>query len=90
MRTDLRILAGSLPTESRPQPDPRPGRRHPGWGDARLVAGLVAIEAVAVLPAAAVALAAAGRLVAVGRQEYFLPSSLDVPFALRVISGAQR
>jgi hypothetical protein len=66
----------------------RPAGR-PGWGDARLVAGLVAIEAVAVLPAAVVSLAAAGRLVAVGRQEYFLPSSLDVPFALRVVAGAK-
>jgi hypothetical protein len=61
----------------------------PGWGDARLIAGLVVLEAIAVLPAAAVSVAAAGRLVAVGREEYFLPSSLTVPFTLRVVAGAR-
>jgi hypothetical protein len=61
----------------------------PAWGDSKLIAGLVAIEAIVVLPAAAVSVAAAGRLVAVGRQEYFLPSSLDMPFALRVVAGAR-
>lgn len=61
----------------------------PGWGNARLIAGLVVLEAIALVPAVLVSIAAAARLVAVGRDEYFLPSSLDVPFAIRVIAGAR-
>jgi len=75
-------------TEPAPASPPGPVAR-PGWGDARLIAALVVLEAIAVLPAAAVSVVAAGRLVTVGRAEYFLPSSLDVPFALRVVAGAR-
>jgi hypothetical protein len=83
--------AGGEPAGAEPPPAGSasgPAAR-PAWGDARLIAGLVAIEALVVLPAAAVSVAAAGRLVAVGRQEYFLPSSLDMPFALRVVAGTR-
>jgi hypothetical protein len=59
------------------------------WGPVRLVAALVAIEAALVVPAALVAASSAGRLAAIGRQEYFVPTSLEVPFVLRVIGGAR-
>jgi hypothetical protein len=55
----------------------------------RLVAALVAIEALVAVPAAVVTAVTAGHLVVIGRQEYFVPSSLGVPFAVRVIAAAR-
>jgi hypothetical protein len=59
------------------------------WESARVVAALVAIEALVLVPAVLTAALTAGRLVEIGRQEYFLPSSLEIPFALRVIGAAR-
>jgi hypothetical protein len=58
-------------------------------GRARLIASLTAIEVVALLPAVAAAWFTVGRLAEVGRVEYLLPSSLDIPYAFRVINGAR-
>jgi hypothetical protein len=66
--------------------DDRPILRH---RRVSVVAGLVAIEIVALLPAAVAAWLTAGRLVEVGRVEYLLPSSLDVPYAVRVVNAAR-
>lgn len=60
----------------------------PGGVTPPLVGQLVAVELLALLPAAVAAIVATRRLVTVGEQEYLLPSSLDVPYAVRVLSGA--
>ena len=86
-----RLLGGGEPAGAEPPADasaPWPVAR-PGRGDAKLIASLILLEGISVLPAAVVSVAVAGRLVAVGREEYFLPGSLDVPFALRVVAGAR-
>jgi len=57
---------------------------------APLVGKLVAVELLALLPAAIAAALAASRLIAVGEQEYLLPSSLDVPYVVRVLGGASQ
>lgn len=63
------------------------GLRSPG-SSVTVVVRLMGVEIVALLPAAAAGLVAAARLVTVGEQEYLLPSSLAVPYAVRVLRGA--
>lgn len=53
-----------------------------------LTAQLVLLEALALMPAVAAAVVAVRRLVEVGRSEYLVPSSLAVPFVVRVVDGA--
>jgi hypothetical protein len=53
-----------------------------------LVVQLMSVEILALLPAAAAGLAVAARLVTVGEQEYLLPSSLAVPYVVRLLRGA--
>ena len=59
------------------------GGVHPG-----LLARLVATELFALLPAIAAGLVTVSRLISVGEQEFLLPTSVDVPYPVRVVQGA--
>lgn len=54
-----------------------------------LAAQLVLLEAVALVPALVAAAVAARRLLEIGRSEYLVPSSLAVPFVVRVVERAR-
>jgi hypothetical protein len=73
--------ASGLPGDARSRAAPR-------GATPALVGRLVAVELVALVPAAVAAIVTTGRLIAVGNQEYLLPSSIDVPYAVRVLRGA--
>lgn len=62
---------------------PQRGSVHPG-----LLARLVATELFALLPAIAAGLVTVSRLISVGEQEFLLPTSVDVPYPVRVVQGA--
>jgi hypothetical protein len=70
----------------------RPGAADPvserGGVHAGLLARLVATELFALLPAIAAGLVTVSRLVSVGEQEFLLPTSVDVPYPVRVVQGA--
>jgi hypothetical protein len=53
-----------------------------------LLARLVATELFALLPAMAAGLVTVSRLISVGEQEFLLPTSVDVPYPVRVVQGA--
>ena len=53
-----------------------------------LLVRLVATELFALLPAIAAGLVTVSRLISVGEQEFLLPTSVDVPYPVRVVQGA--
>ncbi len=91
-RSDAALVRSGTPATPTADPDTaRPGTdRVPGPGDTHpgLVARLVAAELFALLPAIAAGLVTVSRLISVGEQEYLLPSSVDVPYPVRVVQGA--
>ncbi len=55
---------------------------------AGLLVRLVATELFALLPAIAAGLVTVSRMISVGEQEFLLPTSVDVPYPVRVVQGA--